>query len=845
MDMHENPRREPAPPSVRLPLRRVVTLPAEVPILVAPPSQLAAVTACVALGLAMQGGGDALAREGIEGPALPLFFVGLMVIFIPCAWRLLGEQADRSERLRISVVLGLGLLVSYILRSPLIFDGFDELLHQGTLTNLLDLRTLFTPNTVLPVSPYYPGLELLTIAVKWLTGLPLVAAQIVVLAGARLLIVLCVFLTVERITHSAYAGGVAVLVYAASPQFYSFNAQFAYETLALALAAATVQILFAEVEHPSARTGRRVALALACVVAAVVTHHVTGWILVVSLCVWAAALWRGGARRGARVVGVAAGTGVAAVGIWTAFVGDRLLAYLGPLFSSALSGIASVFGSMQANRALFTDASGAASPTWEVVVMLAAAAAWCLILLPSLRAGLARRTVGSGRLRFLPLAIAACYPLTLVARLSSSSSEIGDRATAFVFLAVALVVAAWLMQRPRGPLSPRERKVATSVAGLCFLGSMILGSGPDWSYVPGPYLVGADNRSIGAPSLGAALWVGSHLPAGSRIAADRDNGALLDAFGHVDPVTAIGGTVNVGPIYFSATMGSFQLALVRQAKIRYLLVDDRLASGPPQFGVYFEPGETAGTERLTAADLDKFSSVPGIRRIYDDGPIQIYDLASLLGLPATSPESGTTYGQPGTTPDWPVLGLAVAVLLAWGWRLRRGPPASADAVVRVVAAAMVAGIAFGFAAVPAGVAPHPLAVVVLLCCGALSFWPEVGDTAPVARRVRRPVLVAVAGLLLAGAVAAAVIPARQEWVPPAEMSLLYTASGRPVLEVELGSGSAVASQVEVLSGGEVVFQQSLDPTASDQVVPLPTLLRAEGATVRLVAGGRVIRSVQG
>ncbi len=203
-------------------------------------SQLGTVLAVVGAGLLMQGAGDALARTGHQAPVLALFIVGLIVIFTPCAWRLTGSSVSRAERVQVSLVLGVGLLASYIIRSPLILDGFDELAHGGTLMALLDGRSLFATNTVLPVGPYYPGLELVTVAVKWLTGLPLVLDQLVVLVAVRVVLVLCVFLLVERACRSARAGGIGVLAYAASPQFYSFDAQYAYETLALAFAAAVV-----------------------------------------------------------------------------------------------------------------------------------------------------------------------------------------------------------------------------------------------------------------------------------------------------------------------------------------------------------------------------------------------------------------------------------------------------------------------------------------------------------------------------------------------------------------------------------------------------------------------------
>ena len=75
-------------------------------------SRLGAVIAIVGAGLLMQGIADALARSGDGSSAMPLFLIGMTLIFGVCAWRLTGAPAHRNERLLVSLVLGLGLLAS-------------------------------------------------------------------------------------------------------------------------------------------------------------------------------------------------------------------------------------------------------------------------------------------------------------------------------------------------------------------------------------------------------------------------------------------------------------------------------------------------------------------------------------------------------------------------------------------------------------------------------------------------------------------------------------------------------------------------------------------------------------
>ena len=461
---------------------------------------------------------------------------------------MLNAHASRNERLSVSLVLGVGLFASYVMLQPLLLDSFDELAHVGTLANIFDSRAVFPTNSVLPVSPYYPGLELATAATKWLTGLPLVVCQLVVLTAVRVVLVLGIFLIVERACHSERAGGIGVLVYAASPQFYAFDAQYAYETIGLAFAVGAVYLLFFSVDSPRPRLGKAFLLALGAVVAVVLSHHVTGWLTVSFLVVWTVGLyytshpfrrWRlarwlrgrwqlarqrpapgssaiadtgrvedsGGIatessgaraigtigtagmtgvsgvglaldpegpngqgpaeppvspgsglqqegneqlerrrRTQASVVGVATLLGLVVGGAWTVYVGRLLTPYLGPVFSAAAADIREALGSGHGNRTLF-NAPGAASPHWEIALILLSAVAWCVILLFALYSVVFKRTVRGGILRLMPAVIAALYPLSLLANISSSSKTVAERATTFIFFGVALVVGAWLAGR--------------------------------------------------------------------------------------------------------------------------------------------------------------------------------------------------------------------------------------------------------------------------------------------------------------------------------------------------------------------------------------------------------------
>ncbi len=269
-----------------------------------------------------------------------------------------------------------------------------------------------------------------------------------------------------------------------------------------------------------------------------VTHHVTAWLTIVFLAVWAVGLrlvvdapnrppphpnqpvWLPTTRRDqARIVGLALAFALVVAGAWTAVVGSRLIGYVGPIFETASGDFSAALGHLHGNRQLFQNAAGGGSPDWEIALMLAAAASWCLILLVSLYSVIWKRSVRGGKLRYLPAAVAAAYPLALLASVSSTSKLVGGRATTFIFFGMAVVVGGWLGRRISTERRGIERIAVIGVAAVCFLGSTLFGGGPLPSYVPGHYLVGADERSVSSPSLALADWVAANLPVGSHVAA--------------------------------------------------------------------------------------------------------------------------------------------------------------------------------------------------------------------------------------------------------------------------------------------------------------------------------------
>ena len=289
--------------------------------------------------------------------------------------------------------------------------------------------------------------------------------------------------------------------------------------------------------------------------------------------------------------------------------------------------------------------------------------------------------------QLLVLGLSLLIPPLLAARVVPRGVEIFTRSSSFLFLPLSFVVvnymvrldwwdmAYWKQRPPRGlrPAPSNRRRVAqflaVVLASAVFLGGYVLGIGPNWARLPGPYMPSADSRSMDAENLAAVQWAGQALPAGSRLGADRVSAILLSSRAGLWPVYEGLGGVKTPELYVAADWGMAETDLANALKVRYLYVDRRLAGQLPPFGYYFANEEAGGAKQLTDTQLTKFDREPAIKLLYRHGPVSIYDLEG-LGLPEFR------YGWVGPTPvvrpvDQVAVGLAVGLLLAWVTRCRR------------------------------------------------------------------------------------------------------------------------------------------------------------------------------
>lgn len=595
-----------------------------------------------------------------------LFWLGLLVMLLPSAYRLVALEVSRRERIAIVVGLGLAFYLVKVLHSPFAFTYSDEFLHLFNTNQILQSGGLFTENPVLQVSPMFPGLASVTAALTTLTGLSVFTSGLLVIGVARLILFLAFYLFAEQASYSSRVAGLATLFYMCHSNFLFWSAQFAYESLALPLAIAVLYMILRRegVAERSHYWGLSV-LALVGIAAVVITHHVTSYVLAGFLLAWALMVrarlpqllttWSNAFFIGSNsklsnanftTTFVAAQVDTSAEGAaaterpeagpqglalfaliatltWLVYVAMLTLTYLSPLLTKGLFSLLQLILGEGQGRILFVSASGESAPLWERIVAMSAV----VLSLVALPFGLAQiwRRVRQNVPALILGAAAVSYFGVLGMRLTTASWEMGNRASTYLFVGLAFALAMatdrlWTEQRQ----SRVYRSLFAAAVAVIFAGGLIAGWPPQLRLAQ-PYLVATDQATVATPGLAAAQWMQQTLGPGHIVAADESNGRYILAYGDQYPL--VGRYPFVREVVTQPTLDRWQQAAISQWNLQYVVVDRRRSAWDNMTGYFFDRSAGPPAQRWFAPEVyEKYDQQPQASRVMDSGEIVIYNV---------------------------------------------------------------------------------------------------------------------------------------------------------------------------------------------------------------------------
>jgi hypothetical protein len=442
-------------------------------------------------------------------------------------------------------------------------------------------------------------------------------AGIILIGFARAVMVLALFLFYERVSGSPRVAGIGALVYVATPTFLFFDAQFAYESLALPLVTTALMALlrWGRATDPVSRR-RWGALVVVLAMGIIVTHHVSSYFLVlflIGLCLVHVSLHE---RRTAPWV--LAGLVFLLTAAWLMFVAGRTVGYLSPVITSALRNVIATINRETPTRTLFANQGGVERTDLpERVIAIFGILALAIGVLGGL-------TISWRRLRARPLMLllvicALLYIATLPLRFVPAAWETAGRAGEFLFIGVGVTVAIgtnWLLDRG-GTSRMRRRLVIASGITLVFASGVIAGW-PGNELIAFPRRVVADGRTLDPPPVVAATWSGRMLGPHEHVFAQGADARFFNNNAHQ---VGFEGTDGLD----SPTLTPAVRAALRANHITLVAADRRAISSDLLVGFFFDIGSPP---LRPARQSDKFAT-PVTDRVFDGGNYVIYGVRNL------------------------------------------------------------------------------------------------------------------------------------------------------------------------------------------------------------------------
>jgi hypothetical protein len=598
----------------------------------------------MALGLLLVSLAFRASVSGAEGK-VALYWLGLLLLVIPAAARLAARSPQRAERLALVMILGMALYGVKVMHSPAAFTYADELVHYANTQNILTTHRLFGENSILPVTPFYPGLPLLTSVLSSLTGLSIFSSGLIVVAAARIIIMLSLFLLYEGLSSSSRVAGLAAVFYTANSNFLYWSAQYSYESIALPLAVFVAFAIFILLPR-SSPTKRSIIrhpaflVALIGVFAITVTHHLTSIALAVLLALGAlfSTILPNKENREVRLsLYILTSVAIAAVLLWNLIVATGTRDYILPVLLRAINAGVELLtgGGEESGRVLFESNSSVKTPIWERVLGITSV----LLILAAIPFGLWafwRRLRTNALGWILVVATLSYFPLQGL-RFTGPGWETANRASAFLFVGIAFIVSlAFLMFRVK--VRSQSANIVVGIAAAILFSGGVISGWPPTLRMARPYNVelaapGLQQESISPQGVAAAEWALTHLKPGSRIAGDNSSARLMQAYGQ--KYALAGSEYGIRALFFNETIDRGELEIIQVTGIEYLVFTRPQTRWDQMLGLYYNPAEgllESEAEFLRSGNRDKFDENPGVDRLLDTGYVVLYDIGGLLDV---------------------------------------------------------------------------------------------------------------------------------------------------------------------------------------------------------------------
>jgi hypothetical protein len=583
----------------------------------------------VAVGLVICAYCEDRSRETLA-PNPWIFWAGIILIVAPIAYRAVALNVSSRERTLLVTLEGVALYGAFMMRDPYGYSTTDDFPHALSLQYIVSGHHLYHANTLLPIVAHYPGLEAAASALEFLTGMSSWGTGVLFVGACRVLLMLALYVLFTGVSRSARVGALAALLFAGNSNFMNFETQFAYESLSLPL---LILALAAMAERQRAGTPMDLRgwgiVAAATIVAIIPTHHLTSYVVVVTL--WLMCLRRIPLPRRFRSIDLIAGPPVWPFALlatmlalaWLLVVASQTVGYVSPdIINAFVQAFKTVTGGSSA-RGLF---SGAGHGVGQANLLSEEAASFLEPLLLLIAGGIGVWKVWRSR-HLEPVVVvltimAALFFVLTALRVVPSAWEVGNRGAEFMFIGMSCMVGAATLHRPKVWARPWFRLGVGLACGICVVGGDVAGNSADLRLAHPTQFTASDGARILSETEAVGRWFATQPP-GNVLTDDADSMAI-SVYGH--HTTYAGTLLDADTILSLPRPYPYEVTTARRGHIRYVVVDMRTNSQNPLAGLYLNMVPPAAPVDTTFK--------PGILRVweplgalvYDSGDIYVFDL---------------------------------------------------------------------------------------------------------------------------------------------------------------------------------------------------------------------------
>jgi hypothetical protein len=588
-----------------------------------------------------------------------LYWAGYLVGFAALALLATAVRIDESARVLALVGFALFGTLPKLLRAPTGPLDSDEYVHLRQIIEAYLRGDVGHPTPRLPIAAQFPGFHQAVSAVAQTTGLSLWTVALGVVLLAHVLSVVAVYQLVRALGATAAGAATGAVVYSLNPSWVDFDASVAYESLAVPLLLWCLAAVVAAGRSRARSPLRHVVAAVSVATVLPLVHHLTTLVLCAVLVALSVAalvrrtpvldpadggLWR--ERRWPLLVVTAWALVAATVRFLPRL--HLIMGYLGPSVvrgSEQLGQLVGLAPPGPGARVLF---GASQNPLYEVVSgLLFPVVVLGVVLVAGYFVWRNRREAGSAVWVFA--ALASLFFLSLPLLFTPGGSEGAHRSWAFSFIGIAVVTGlgrSFSMRSGRPvvdeyrwdtPFSAvlnglRSRDGRAVLATLAFVLLAVGGTAASHENVsgrfPGAPRVGDDARAVGPEGAAVTAWIAAHAPVDTPVLASRYASFDIGSYGRMATVSP-SARFPVWDLFVKAgPVSPAVLVQLYESRVRYIVVDWRMATVRPALGYWFtvdEPG--AGTDRLYPAfALDRFNCLPWLRATYGAGPLTVYQV---------------------------------------------------------------------------------------------------------------------------------------------------------------------------------------------------------------------------